>query len=165
MGLDITFYDEIHVLDHEVEDDCYDDHLVAYKFPDHFPVTQRDFYRDEFCFEHTGVSYHWSSSYGGYGRLREQLSCVGGYLLEDILELPETPEAYAEIPFAELIHFADNEGIYGYDVAQKLLRDFEQYKEQFEAFFLGHDPYFVEEYNDYMVGLSLVGPNGLVVYH
>lgn len=54
-----------------------------------------------------------------------------------------------DIPFYEIINFADNEGCLDYEVAAKLLKDFTEYKDKFYA--LDEVPeYFQGIYNEWI---------------
>jgi hypothetical protein len=69
-----------------------------------------------------------AGSYTGYGRWREALAQFA-YGVD-----PETvwgnPDDFADKPFFEIIHFSDCEGTIGPEVAAKLARDFEEYRQQ-----------------------------------
>lgn len=62
-----------------------------------------------------------AGSYGGYNAWRDWLARVAGWAGAKECWKSKTP---SERPFAELINFADNEGVIGPSVAAKLAKDF-----------------------------------------
>lgn len=110
-------------------------------------------------------------SYSGYGRRREVLRTYAG--------IPETPSIvtnewitrHQDMPFFELVWFADNEGCIGSEAAADLLADFEELIRErgdddvskaeamraVAVYKLGK-----EWINDWIKGLTLAADNGLV---
>lgn len=96
-------------------------------------------------------------SYSGYGRRRE--------ILRDYSGIPETPSTvtdewiarHQDMPFFELVWFADNEGCIGSEAAADLLADFVEHRERITN--AGLDAEWV---NDWIKGLTLAADNGLV---
>jgi hypothetical protein len=196
MGLDITFYQSTERIPAHATswvDDAGDAHECEHNVvmlwsasgqfsSDTFAFTQRGL-DSEYHFESTGETAWWHMSYGTYSLWRACLL----HLVRPDLVLPEGEQAknggrsyypavyemddqeFQQIPFAELIDFADNEGTYGPEVAAELLKDFREYADRAESEFGTIFPtwtdYFREKYREYMDCLSIVGPTGLVDYH
>jgi hypothetical protein len=98
-----------------------------------------------------------AGSYGGYNQWRNQLSCVmRGKPAEDLWKEPIAG------PFAELIHFADNEGVIGPTVAAKLAKDFADNQARAEAV---TDEYFLKKYNEWRKAFELAADDGAVDFH
>jgi hypothetical protein len=98
-----------------------------------------------------------AGSYGGYNAWRDQLSQVMlGKPAKDVWESP------IQGPFAELIHFADNEGVIGPKVAAKLAKDFADHQAKAEQ---TGDDYFIAKYNDWRKAFELAADGGAVDFH
>jgi hypothetical protein len=192
MGLDITFYEATerqppHILRWTGEDghehDCREEHdhnrvwlWSLHETPQTFVFTQRGL-AEEYCFVSTAKTARWHSSYGGYSIFRAALmDLVRPDLLEAEPHLHQfyprfwdlsEDEAYG-IPFAELFDFADNEGTYGPEAATALLADFEAYSALPLSFGRTFPAWTMDlrvMYAEYLAGLRIVGPTGLVNYH
>jgi hypothetical protein len=125
MGLDITAYKKLTIVpgaaingDGEPEDDTLWTPGASMEWSEgHWPGRAAGIpdakavysYTDSFCF-HAG-------SYGGYNVFRSELESF----------------ARGAGPFAELIEFADNEGVIGPVVSQKLAADFAKYQDAWDA--------------------------------
>lgn len=98
-----------------------------------------------------------AGSYSGYNAWRDQLARVmRGKSAEELWKGP------IEGPFAELIHFADNEGVIGPRVAAKLAKDFADHQSKAEA--VG-DNYFLQKYNEWRKAFELAADGGAVHFH
>lgn len=73
-------------------------------------------------------------AYSGYWRFREWISQI--VLGVECQVIYDHLEAYANAPFFELINFADNEGCFDFVIAEKLLDDFNRFKDKVRGTFL-----------------------------
>jgi hypothetical protein len=134
MGLDITAYEKVELVESlasakdRLGDKCWDELYAAgarylYAWPDHSfaPFKQHDGLVDGFYMvsgEHFAFR---AGSYTGYSNWRDRLaSMVGIASLEEFCENPQPGR------FAELLNFADNEGVIGPVTSLKLFIDFRQ---------------------------------------
>lgn len=69
-----------------------------------------------------------SMSYGGYNRFREQISLMAHGVMPDVIW--RNINKWVGKPFIEFINFADNEGSFDYLIAEKLYKDFSDFKEK-----------------------------------
>lgn len=90
------------------------------------------------------ASFH-AGSYGGYYHWRRQLA-----------ELSDDAE-----DFAELVNFADNEGVIGSIVSKKLAADFAKNRALAEKV----DEYFFEKYKEWQKAFETAGDGGAVEFH
>lgn len=97
----------------------------------------------------------WSSSYGNYGRFREHLAGLAGYVPKDAWD---SPSVFRHRPFFELVHFADNEGSIGSEAAADLAADFRGHSA------LSHeaDPGWSSLFGQWTAGLELAARGGLI---
>lgn len=86
-------------------------------------------------------------SYGNYNRWREDLRLFA-------LDRGDA--------FAELINFADNEGVIGPVVSAKLARDFAEHA---TAYAVGHDSYYIEKYVAWQRAFEFAADGGAVLFH
>jgi len=179
MGLDITAYSNLkRIGQHEkdialnggepggIEDFCYYEnhvHAFAYDvFPTSFrgiPIIATRYVGDSElieggCFETTDATETHgfrAGSYSGYNAWRRDLA------------RQFNPETKADMPFYELIWFADNEGSIGPEAAADLLADFRQHESAYAPEF--HEEYFREKYADWARAFELAASGGLVEFH
>lgn len=174
MGLDITAYSYLrHIGLHEKDPDlnggetdgwyCYrDGHHTAFAYKG-FEASFRDIpilgQDDTFiyggCYEDTENTDEHSfraGSYGGYNQWR------------DDLRVQFNPEVKPELPFYELIYFADNEGTIGPKACRDLAYDFNTNREAYFALTgTGYDGRYDQElYDRWTVAMMLGESDGLV---
>lgn len=187
MGLDITAYSNLHhVGQHDFDPDLnegepgpycyYAGHVQAgayASFPRSFrgiPVLET---RDGFiwggCYAETEKTETYAfraGSYSGYGAWRQDLAAQFNptTLSQDAHGLTMS-EPDPELPFYELIWFADNEGCIGPEAARDLLDDFRQHASKYRP--RRDDPfhYFTEKYVDWTRAFELAADGGLVDFH
>lgn len=98
-----------------------------------------------------------AGSYGGYNEWRDWLARVAGWPSAKACWESPTP---GDKPFAELIHFADNEGVIGPKVAAKLAKDFAD--KQAEVGDVGWD---AELYAKWRKAFEMAADGGAVDFH
>ena len=87
-----------------------------------------------------------AGSYSGYNRWRDDLENFRG-----------------DVAFQELIDFADNEGVIGSVLAQKLYDDFKNnHKDAIEYSKVINDDWFIRKYEDWMEAFNYARQNGAV---
>lgn len=181
MGLDITAYSKlIYIGEHEFDTErnegepgpyCYyENHVQAYAY-DAFPASFRGIPvlgQDNGClrggcFEYTdGTETHGfrPGSYGGYNAWRQDLA--EQFNPAPIIGMREgMREPDPDLPFYELIWFADNEGTIGPEAAKDLLADFRAHAEAYRP----RAPWFGEVYADWTRAFELAADGGLVDFH
>lgn len=174
MGLDITAYSRLKHVGKHADGWCeeqYNDetwervHVAAYAY-DSFPQSFRGIpvigttasgastFLDGGCFavtEETKTHAFRAGSYSGYG------------LWRDDLRLQFNPDTNPDLPFYELIWFADNEGCIGPDAAKDLLADFREHAAAYAP--REHADYFRQKYEDWTTAFELAADGGLVDFH
>lgn len=80
--------------------------------------------------EHTEEMKYMELSYGTYNRFRQAICNMAHNTMPSFIW--KLINVMKGKPFVELINFADNEGCFDYKVAEKLYRDFTDYKERAE---------------------------------
>lgn len=118
-------------------------------------------------------SFH-PGSYGGYGRWRRQLA----EQFNPYGPLADPADRYSrgspdpDLPFYELIWFADNEGTIGPAAAADLLADFREHADQYAALpgianegFPGEHRHNRTRYDDWTRAFELAAQDGLVHFH
>lgn len=98
-------------------------------------------------------------SYGSYGNFRNKICLMANNV--ECNEIWDNIDEWIGKPFIEFINFADNEGSFDYVIAEKLHKDFEQFKEIAK----NEIPGFYDEYCDYMNVLKIVAENKGVVFY
>lgn len=160
MGLDITALRKVKFIASEADYDemdekGYDYAWVNTDFPERADGRESGFY---FFEEQVGFR---AGSYSSYNHFRDWLS-------QTALGVPahvvwSNAEEYAERPFFELIHFADNEGIIGPGPAKRLALAFAEHAEQAKA--TGGDDYYYDTYERFWRAFELAADDGLVQFH
>lgn len=157
MGLDITAYRKLAAtrapLDHDkniVLSDCMEKH-----FPGRMVGVSAGIYsfaeRMEFR----------AGSYRGYNEWRDELAALAGFTsARHLWSLMEVNPALKG-PFVELINFADNEGVIGPVVAEKLRQDFERFIGEAEA----RGGWFLECYRRWQRAFEVASDHGAVEFH
>lgn len=191
MGLDITAYSHLKLAgkmcnseDEYAENFCEENHVSAFAYAS-FPrsyeglagadeVLEMGWAGSKFiggyCYaftdktESTGFC---AGSYGGYGYYRNALSDCFLDLKKDLAAYP-TDENYWErlakmtdVPFYELINFADNEGSIGPVAAEKLYHNHVEGRDAF----LKHSPDYIHLYDNWTHAFDLARNDGLVHFH
>lgn len=158
MGLDVTAFEHATLLPEHVRDeDCYDDHEFAYIIDPDFARSLRGLTADR-CYAVSGEAARVGNSYSGHSRFREALAST--FLGVEPAEVWGDWERWADAPFYELIHFADNEGTIGPDAAADLLTDFEAGRDAFHAAIT--DDWLIRKYDEWTDVCRVAAGNGLV---
>jgi hypothetical protein len=124
MGLSVTVYENVQITDSEDFDFC------AYVIDDSWKCKIENL---KYGAKYTGYAINnFSYSYRAHGFFRAYLLKIAGR--EDLIKPDgrvDYEKLYSEksdnIPFFDLIDFADNEGCLDWDFAKKILKDFESY--------------------------------------
>ena len=163
MGLDVTWYRKLREVPGCVGEDggsyC-DDHVRLWDHPD-FPG-RSDGIKCGVCYnvakEDCGDAGSWS--YSGYNRWREAVSMLAlGVMPRRVWD---NPEDFAGQPFAELIHFADNEGTIGPVVAARLAVDFATYDDKARDVM---DEWDYKRYRMMADGCAAAADGGALLFH
>lgn len=161
MGLDIAAYSKL-VLADAPSDETSNHYFRAYvgaldftekNWPGHTCGIKPGVYTFDKCF-----SFH-AGSYSGYGNWRRWLARIAGWQsIEDCWNA--TNAERQGLPFSELLHFADNEGVIGAKVAAKLASDFANYDPIADTEVCRHWEY--EQYNKWQRAFELAADDGAV---
>ena len=177
MGLDITAYSHLkHIGKHEIDPDnnegepgphCYaDNHVHAFAY-DSFPQSFRGLpilsteswgdgtgYFEAGCMETTEqteeIDFH-AGSYTGYNYWRSDL------------QRQFNPDTKPDLPFYELIWFADNEGSIGPEAAADLLADFREHADRYVL--PEHYASYPKIYGNWTRACELAANSGLIRFH
>ena len=159
MGLDITAYKNLHVVENpELDEEGYPSNWESEWMPgagvewseENFPGRAPELKCDAvYGFED---SYDFrAGSYSGYGWWRDKLE-----------------EFARDDDFYELIEFADNEGAIGASVSAKLYEDFIRNRadaEKFQKTITDDDGWWLEQYDKWTTAFSYAKENGAVDFH
>lgn len=177
MGLDIAAYETATLTpEHEYDSEaCYEgNHVEAFVYSG-FERSMRGleggvsgksgWERPSRCYVVSGASLDFrAGSYSGYGQFRRALSTAAlGVEPEAVWA---DPDAYADLPFFELVNFADNEGTIGPEAAADLAGDFAEHRERVCPA-LGDGPngdYYREKYDEWAAAFALAADSGLVEF-
>jgi hypothetical protein len=170
MGLDVTAYSHLEPVGRHTDEWCgADDHVQAFAyatFPQSFrgvPVVGIKEINGERFFEggcyaltvDSDVFDFRAGSYSGYGLWREEV------------QRQFNPDRDPDLPFYELIWFADNEGTIGPEAARDLLADFQA---NLETFWSGLDALgplyerWVQAYTNWTRACQLAADDGLIQF-
>ena len=177
MGLDITAYSNLRYIGRHAGDDNYEHHydpktgdqidIEGWAYND-FPHALAGPYRIEQgkhgltvgrfdLTEKTETHRFCAGSYRGYNEWRRELQAAFN------------PDTERDLPFYELIWFADNEGTILTGAARDLVTDFETQREQFRDFILDRhateSQWFLDRYEDWAHAFKLAAECGLVDFH
>lgn len=184
MGLDITAYEKMVQIPESRVEDCevdWDDtpnhyHPFAYSsFPEsysgfphflHGADLSPKFLRSPICYTTQGEKFRWhGGSYSGYSRFRATLAASVG--VENLGDVWNNPIRFIDIPFFEILDFADNEGWIGPKACANLAKDFTDHKQAFltmmEDYALGSHE--VAKYENFVKGFTLASDGGAVNFH
>lgn len=170
MGLDISVYSNAVLVpfQHEYGEECWEaEHRRAFCY-DGFERSLRGLEKDR-CYTADYQFGFRAGSYSGYGEWRDLL-CQ--YVYEDkkgreLWELAKTdPEKAQDVPFYELINFADNEGTIGSEAAKDLHLDFQGHlnivRPKMEKLATWH----AQSYDSWLKACMIAGnQNGMIVFH
>lgn len=159
MGLDITAYKNLKAVENPELDE--DGELVNWE-NEWKPGASMEWSEENFPGRGEGIDfkkvYTWkeafdfrAGSYSGYGWWRHNLDRFMG-----------------KTAFQELIDFADNEGVIGFIVAQKLANDFKANYEKVEKFSetLGENgDYWLQSYRNWQKAFEMAADHGAVDFH
>ena len=154
MGLVIKVLKPIQKTDANNEDAL---HIYTLDFSpiEHLSKFDEDYYK---CEEIEAPNFHWPCS--TYGELRRMVCQIAlGVSIECVWE---NVEKYINSPFIEFINFADNEGCFDYAAAEKLHKDFSDYKDRAMK---DLSSIYFEMYKAYMEILKIAAENKAVVYY
>jgi hypothetical protein len=157
MGLDVITYGNIKLAKNEEDAD-----FVAYVINEKWKHKVKNLqygkaYNGDVIFK--GVSY----SYSTHSRFREGLVRLIGR--EDLLDSGgkiKWNKLPAEIPFYDLINFADDEGCLDWEVSSTILSDFEEYNEKAK---LEMNPFDYSKYETWLETFKYAKNNGVVVFY
>ena len=118
-------------IDAQLTDEQWDSDPVAIYTLDFPPIKHLTKFPNGYweCEQPVSNAAYLSMTYSAYNRFRDAVCepIHGDY--EDYTERFYNGHEPADAPFAEFLNFADNEGSFDYPIAQKLLKDFEDYRE------------------------------------
>lgn len=162
MGLDISYYEFVELVEHEKTDgDWCSEHEVAYHIG--FPLSFGNLV-EQGCYEASGeVGGFRAGSYGGYGAFREALweAATGKVAMPWYLDKDEA----IELPFFLLVNFADNEGCIGPDACRKLADQFKEYRESVRPILVSQSEWWGEKYDDWQHAFETAADTGMVSFH
>jgi hypothetical protein len=154
MGLDVTAYGRVELIDVTDDIEGYEDRYyyreaeLGFKtafvrgtqdFPERMPPIVGGVYRIN------GEDYGFNAGgYMGYNRWRSQLSQIAPY------------------PFRELVYFSDREGVIGTDVCKRLAAAFAEHQPQADQH---EDARFKEKYTDWRKAFDIAADGGYVWFH
>ena len=146
MGLDVSVYKNVVKTD---DDGNYS--FMAFTINEDWDykiknLEKNSFYNGQIC--DCDVSY----SYGSHNRFREELVKMLGR--NDLISNNGRIDWYElikekDLPFYDLIYFADNEGCMDWEVSAKLYENFKDNLDKAKIYF-STDLYFLEKYNDWL---------------
>lgn len=159
MGLDVTSYEKVELLDPQPADGYGGN--AAQLEPAGFPATFGEVLQPGKWYRTEGRNSFRAGSYSYYNRFRQFLwSCVSG---DSIELLWSEPAKYADKPFALLCNFSDCDGCIGPDVAQVLAREFTEHQKSFhQTALLADEPDFVRLYDQFLAAFSAAADTGAV---
>ena len=111
-----------------------------------------------------------AGSYSGYGIWRDWLTSFAGYGSVEIVWRCNQ-EQIKDLPFVQLINFADNEGYIGPEVSAKLAQDFAEHQERAEAWQpggndnIGNRDFWINSYNKWRLAFETASHYGAVNFH
>jgi hypothetical protein len=176
MGLDISAYKRLQLLDVKVNEDeepldpatgaVLEDYTRVY-IEEVFAERAEDLVNGGFYTYADRMGFR-AGSYSGYSEWRDTLAKIAGYLPVPYnrfgkSEMRHDAAAWNATggPFWELINFSDSEGSIGAKVSTKLLDDFRQYLPQARS----EGDAFLEKYISWMKAFELAADSGAVRFH
>lgn len=160
MGLDIRVYKNLKFLtdnedifeeDKDFDYDLYV-HVIDPSWEDRIKNFKKGYYSGEYIFH--GPSLPYSS----HGRFRKLLCEMLNVVIEEVWE-----DKHPNIPFHDLINFADNEGCLDYEIAEKLYKDFVDNRDKFAE--LEGTDYYLGIYDEWIEACKLAADNkGIILF-
>lgn len=107
---------------------------------------------------------HFNMSYGNFTHVFRENICRNMYQkgYEETCKDVEDGKIAWDAPFVEMLEFADNEGCYDYVIAEKLLNDFEMYRDKIVPNLIGYLPQCYDTYTELLK--KCVEVKGVVYY-
>jgi hypothetical protein len=178
MGLDITAFSKLTPVGKHTVGWCEDENHVAACAYESFPQSFRGLpilgtqghagiprFIDGGCYARTDATKTHSfraGSYSGYNHWRFDLARQFNPCERSTFDSMTEPDP--DLPFYELIWFADNEGTIGPDAARDLLADFREHADRYDPVGLYGD-YSREKYADWTRACELAADSGLIDFH
>lgn len=159
MGLDITAYKKLHKVENPVLDEYGDpqNYDTQWKPGGSMDWSESVWPGKGYPIEPNAV-YEWeesfnfrAGSYIGYNIWRDELDKFKG-----------------NVAFQELIDFADNEGVIGTKLSQKLKEDFQRHHDEAQAFANSDDcqlKWFMDAYEEWETAFELASNDGAIEFH
>lgn len=130
MGLDINVKTPIKFIGTERPDDEEIDYFCLYTLGFE-PIMHLQAYKKGYWEYECSGDAEYSSPYGTFNDLREVITAaVYGCDYKEYVRQLETGARAFEGPFVEMLWFADNEGNFDYIIADKLLKDFQNWENE-----------------------------------
>lgn len=160
MGLDVSVYRNVKVTKDE-EDYDFEAFVIDKSWEYKINNLKKDaIYIGEICEAQTGYSY---SSHYHFRKELLRLTSNNNFISGDDIDF-DTLDGNADIPFYELINFADNEGCLDWEISEKLYHQFELYKDVAKEYFKDK-----KWYNKYLEWMEIFKEgkniNSVVVFH
>lgn len=158
MGLDITAYSKIKLIESQNEDDvdeCSWSIVKPHGLDDLAPEYEEGLYINEFSVELDMCA----GSYGNYFQWRNQFAILVGY--KDFTDACDNPDTSK--PFTQLITYGDCEGCIGPAVAAKLAAEFKKHDADIQA--RAPSDYFYKKYKQWQELCELASDDGVIIFH
>lgn len=156
MGLDISAYQHVSLVDDEDLDEY--EHIHVVNDPS-FPHTLGSLLEGRY-YEPFGEQFGFrAGSYSSYNQFREDLCLVALGVTPSIVW--RVPERFTGRPFFEMIHFSDCEGVIGPEVCAKLAHDFARGQMAVRPKLAEWDGL----YDSWTIAYRLASKDGMVVFH
>lgn len=165
MGLDVSVYHNIKLMDNIIDEEDFDYDFKAFVIDDDWLDRIKNLEVDRY-YSGDNVGHLISYAYSTHNRFRELLLRIIGQeklLLECGRVNWDKLEPKKELPFYELIWFADNEGVLDWEVSEKLFFDFKTYEEK-ALEYLSDNEWMRDSYLNWMEAFELGKDNGVVVF-
>jgi hypothetical protein len=167
MGLDITAYSKVELLETLPDYDAYyekyedDSDTTQYVYADQdFPARLTPIVGGGVYKIHGERSGFHAGSYSGYGEWRNDLALMALGL--EARAVWNNRAGFAGCAFYELIDFSDCEGIIGTTAAQKLAADFDRFQDKADQ---DDSSYFREKYALWRKACHLAADSGFIYFH
>jgi hypothetical protein len=164
MGLDINVRKPIRFLGTKEPSD-FEDWTYVYTLPDFAPIKHLTMFQEGYWEAEYYREPHFDMSCGGFNRNFRNSICLAMYGMDydTTINAMSDGKISFDVPFAEMLWFADNEGCFDYVIAEKLLKDFRDNADKILPTMIG---YLQNKYAEYMSVLEkCVEIRGIVDYH
>lgn len=162
MGLDIVAYSHVKSTPpHDVSYETCQEHIRAYVLSPDMSLSFLGLTEDT-CYQPTDDSERISfraGSYSGYGDWRAVLAQIVGQNIADYWQGSVVEKS--NLPFFELLNFADNEGTIGPIAARNLLDDFHTWDDKARE---QMDEWYYERYVSWTEACNLAKDDGLILF-